>query len=205
MKKNLITVLKKLLAAFGGEDTQSNNAVEVIDKIADAANGVTEKELPEATAEDVGKAVIVGEDGTYSLENIPSELPVATPKDEGKVVTVSQDGSYELAEAGGGAIICRIDTSNGNVLSMTHEQISQALRDGKEVVFVQYVESPTRPISAQSNLISEIRESGTYKGIAVTFIDDMDLAASPTEINVTIYRILTDGTVSAISKKISFS
>ena len=38
MKKNLITVLKKLLAAFGGEDTQSNNAVEVIDKIADAAN-----------------------------------------------------------------------------------------------------------------------------------------------------------------------
>lgn len=36
MKKNLITVLKKLLAAFGGEETNSNNAVEVIDKIADS-------------------------------------------------------------------------------------------------------------------------------------------------------------------------
>lgn len=67
MKKNLITVLKKLLAAFGGEETQSNNAVEVIDKIADAANGVTAKELPEATAADAGKAVMVDENGEYAL------------------------------------------------------------------------------------------------------------------------------------------
>lgn len=168
----------------------------------------SENVLPTPTNEDVGKVPTVQEDGMYSLENIPSELPVATPEDEGKVVTVSQDGSYELAEDSGGAIICIIDTSNGNVLSMTHDEIAKALRDQKEVVFVQYVESPTRPISGQSNLISEIRESGTYKGIAVTFIgtyQDVDSAASLTEMNVTIYRILRDDTVSAISKKISFS
>lgn len=35
MKKNLIDALKKLLEAFGGENTNSNNAVEIIDKIAD--------------------------------------------------------------------------------------------------------------------------------------------------------------------------
>lgn len=36
MKKNLIIALKNLLKAFGGEETNSNNAVEVIDKIADS-------------------------------------------------------------------------------------------------------------------------------------------------------------------------
>jgi hypothetical protein len=148
------------------------------------------------------------EDGKTSvtIDGQPGEgLPPATSEDVGKSVIVGEDGGYALGEAGGGAVICRIDTSNGNVLSMTHEQIAQALRDGKEVVFVRYVESPTRPISAQSNLISEVRERGNYKGIAVTFIDDMDLAASPTEINVAIYRILMDGTVSTIFKKITFS
>jgi hypothetical protein len=48
MKKNLITVLKKLLAAFGGEDTNSNNAVEIVDKIADSVeleNYATKDEL----------------------------------------------------------------------------------------------------------------------------------------------------------------
>lgn len=84
MKKNLITVLKKLLAAFGGEETQSNNAVEVIDKIADAANGVTEKELPEATAEDVGKAVMVDENGGYTLGRAGGETVLTA-----KITTLS--------------------------------------------------------------------------------------------------------------------
>ena len=40
MKKNLITVLKKLLKAFGGDDESvKNNAVDIIDKIADNASG----------------------------------------------------------------------------------------------------------------------------------------------------------------------
>lgn len=39
MKKNLITVLKKLLKAFGGDDESvKNNAVDIIDKIADNAS-----------------------------------------------------------------------------------------------------------------------------------------------------------------------
>lgn len=72
MKKNLITVLKKLLAAFGGEETQSDNAVEVIDKIADAANGMTEKELPEATTADNGKFLGVDDKGNYMLAEVNS-------------------------------------------------------------------------------------------------------------------------------------
>jgi hypothetical protein len=35
MKKNLIISLKKLLKAFGGEDIDSNNAVDIIDEIAE--------------------------------------------------------------------------------------------------------------------------------------------------------------------------
>lgn len=65
MKKNLITVLKKLLTAFGGEDTNSNNAVDLVDKIADQVGEGGGSSGGSASPQDSGKTVIVGNDGKY--------------------------------------------------------------------------------------------------------------------------------------------
>lgn len=73
-KKNLVSVLKKLVISLGGS-AESDNAVDLVDEFADI------------TAEDA---------------NTP-KLPVATAEDAGKVPTVQKNGSYALAEAGGGA------------------------------------------------------------------------------------------------------
>lgn len=62
--------------------------------------------MPPATAEDVGKSVIVGEDGKYELAEAGNPLPVPVlPEDVGKTIIVDKNGGYTLAEAGSGATV----------------------------------------------------------------------------------------------------
>ena len=70
-KKNLITVLKKLLRAFGGDDsTVRNDAVDVIDKMAVQINNNTNNDPYIITLSD-------GEPGTFVADKTITEISEA--------------------------------------------------------------------------------------------------------------------------------
>lgn len=72
--------------------TALNELAEEMKKITGAA--VTE--LPEVTASDNGKALLVS-GGAWGKGSLPTELPAVTSADAGKVLTVSEDGEWVAA------------------------------------------------------------------------------------------------------------
>lgn len=123
MKKNLITVLKKLLAAFGGEDTQSNNAVEIIDKIADSveqgggSSGGNSPFVFTITATSEGK-----NPPTYSCDKTHTEIYDAAQNSAVVCRIVSiQDGEYESVASCG-----NVSADNDGVVVIRHDGLSDA-------------------------------------------------------------------------------
>jgi hypothetical protein len=75
--------------------------VSSLDRIATALEGLAQAEgagIPVPTPEDVGKVLMVDEEGKWKLSAIPSQLPAVDAEDEGKVLTVSDAGEWEAAE-----------------------------------------------------------------------------------------------------------
>ena len=95
--------------------------------------------MPPATAEDVGKSVIVGEDGKYELAEAGNPLPVPVlPEDVGKAIIVDENGGYALAEAGDNELfvvnITRTDNGVGSC-DKTYDEIKAAIIAKQNIQF----------------------------------------------------------------------
>ena len=67
-----------------------------LEDIAERLVGVSVTELPEVSASDNGKVLMVV-DGKWAAAAIPSQLPAVTSSDSGKVLTVSAQGAWGAA------------------------------------------------------------------------------------------------------------
>ena len=67
-----------------------------MEDIAEKLVGVNVTELPEVSASDNGKVLMVV-NGKWAAAAIPSQLPAVTSSDSGKVLTVSAEGAWGAA------------------------------------------------------------------------------------------------------------
>lgn len=67
-----------------------------LEDIAERLVGVSVTELPEVSASDNGKVLMVV-DGKWAAAAIPSQLPAVTSSDSGKVLTVDAEGAWGAA------------------------------------------------------------------------------------------------------------
>ncbi len=67
-----------------------------LENIAEKLVGVQVTELPEVSAADNGKVLMVVE-GKWAAAAIPSQLPAVTAEDAGKVLTVDAEGAWDAA------------------------------------------------------------------------------------------------------------
>lgn len=100
--KTTVQALKELYATLGG-DLADVALIERIPEMIEALNSIAVA-VPAPTAEDDGKVMTVGEDGTLGFANA---LPPVTSADAGKVLAVSDAGAWEAAAASGGGIVLK--------------------------------------------------------------------------------------------------
>ena len=73
-------------------------ALEKIEKTLKAWAQAQGAGIPTPTAEDVGKVLMVNDEGKWVLSAIPSQLPAVETTDEGKVLTVDSSGDWVAAD-----------------------------------------------------------------------------------------------------------
>ena len=73
-----------------------SDMTKAIENLADKLVGVDVTELPEVSASDNGKVLMVV-DGKWAAGAIPSQLPTVAAADAGKVLTVSAGGEWGAA------------------------------------------------------------------------------------------------------------
>ena len=93
-----VDALKVLYVAMGGNLTDTYDDIAggvavsqytlTTDVILALAKQAVPAGLPTVTSEDAGKALMVGEDGTWGADWVPAELPTVTASDNGDVLTV---------------------------------------------------------------------------------------------------------------------
>ena len=73
-----------------------SDMTKAMETLADKLVGVSVTELPDVSASDNGKALIV-DGGKWAKKAIPSQLPAVTASDAGKVLTVNESGEWVAA------------------------------------------------------------------------------------------------------------
>ena len=121
-----VDALKVLYVAMGGNLTDTYNDIAggvavseyslTADVILALAKQAIPAGLPTVSSEDAGKALMVGDDGTWGADWIPAELPAVTGVDNGKVLTAS-DGTWVAADVPK-ELPAVTATDNGDVLTV---------------------------------------------------------------------------------------
>lgn len=155
--KTIKDALKELVVVFGGAENvkavKGNKITEILKKLKEAivSSGAAEKELPEATSEDVGKAVMVDKNGGYALGNAGG----------GDKFSITLTVTYQ----GPG-------TGNVYKINKTFSDIVDALLSGTEIDFTVISDGSTKTFAKPTFVINYIGEgTSNVRDLSFSFIE----------------------------------